>query len=111
MRHFQTAHLEIKKDFREDFQTHPFECGWASEAIFFIRVEGMSGEDSLLKADAQISADGIKWVDEGTSFQPISEKGLYFIRLKHFGGWLRLNCRISGKETCFRLLVNIVLKE
>ena len=111
MRQFHTAHLEIKKEFTEDFQTHPYECGWAREAIFFIRVEDVSGKNPVLDAKAQISADGIAWIDEGTSFAPISEKGLYFIRLKHFGGWLRLNCSIGGGGAHFRLLVNIVLKE
>ena len=111
MRQFHTAHLEIKRDFTEDFQTHPYECGWATEAIFFIRVENLSGEDPLLEAEAQISADGIIWVDEGTAFSPISAKGLYYIRLRHFGGWLRLNCRISGAGARFRLLVNVALKE
>ena len=111
MRQFHTAHLEVKRDFSEDFQTHPYECGWANEAIFFIRVEDVSGEDSVLNAEAQISADGITWTDEGTAFRPIRKKGLSFIRLKHFGGWLRLNCSINGEGARFRLLVNIALKE
>ena len=111
MRQFHTSHLEIKKDFTEDFQTHPYECAWATEAIFFIRVEDLSGQNPLLEAEAQISADGITWADEGTTFSPISKKGLYYIRLRHFGGWLRLNCHISGAGSRFRLLVNIALKE
>jgi hypothetical protein len=111
MRQFHTAHLEIKKDFCEDFQTHPYECGWASEAIFYIRVEDVSGDAPVLNAAAQISADGITWVNEGSVFKPISDKGLYFIRLEHFGGWLRLDCRVSGEGARFRLLVNIALKE
>ena len=111
MRQFHTAHLEIKRDHIDDFQTHPYECGWASEAIFFIRVEDVSGENPVLNVKTQISADGITWTDGGTAFDPVTEKGLYFIRLNHFGGWLRLNCSIHGEGARFRLLVNIALKE
>jgi hypothetical protein len=39
MRLFNASHLEIKKYFSEDFQTNPYEAGWASECIFFIHVE------------------------------------------------------------------------
>ena len=111
MRQFYTAHLEIKKDFTTDFQTEPYECGWASEVIFFVRVEDVSGRNPRLKVKAQISADGITWADEGTEFPPLSEHGLHFIRLNHFGGWLRLACMISGEDARFRLLVNVALKE
>ena len=111
MREFYTAHLEIKRDFTEDFQTHPYEAGWASEAIFFIRVESVAGEGASLEAAVQISPDGLNWVDEGTRFEPIGAEGLHFVRVKHFGGWLRLDCRISGDGACFRPLVNLALKE
>lgn len=111
MREFHTAHLEIKKEFSEDFQTEPYECGWAREAIFFVRVEDVSGSGATLNAKAQISADGLLWADEGTTFEPITEKGLHFIRVNNFGGWLRLACSITGQAPRFRLLVNIALKE
>ena len=111
MREFYTAHLEIKREFTEEFQTEPYECGWAREAIFFVRVEDVSGKGATLNAKAQISADGITWADEGTAFESMTEKGLYFIRLTHFGGWLRLACSVTGEKPCFKLLVNIALKE
>ena len=111
MRQFTTAHLEIKRDFTEDFQTEPYECGWAREAIFFIRVEDVSGDGATLNAKAQVSADGILWADEGTAFTPMREKGLSFIRVTHFGGWLRLSCAVSGTDARFWLLVNVALKE
>ena len=93
-----------------EFATEPYEAAWASEAIFFIRALGVS-PDSAGTAQVQISADGITWTDEGTAFRPIRKKGLSFIRLKYFGGWLRLNCSINGEGARFRLLVNIALKE
>ncbi len=111
MRQFNASHLEVKKDFTEDFQTHPYECGWASEVIFFIVVEDISGEGATLEAEAEISHDGVNWVSEGTAFETISGKGMHFIKVSHFGNWLRLNCRVSGKKPVFRLLIQIALKE
>lgn len=111
MRLFNAAPLELKKNFTEDFQSSPYECGWASEAIFFIMVEALSGKSPKLTAEVEISLDGINWVKEGTVSDPITALGLHFIRVKHFGNWLRLNCKISGQEPSFRLLVQIALKE
>ena len=111
MRLFNASHLEVKKDFTEDFQTNPYEAGWASECIFFIMVERLSGKDSALIAEAEISHDGVNWAKEGTVSEPITKKGLHFMRVRHFGNWLRLNCSISGKEPCFRLNIQIALKD
>ena len=111
IRQFNAAHLEIKKTFTEDFATHPYEAGWASEAIFFVMIEDVSGENSLFQASVQISLDGIHWVDEGSTLQPVDAKGLYFIRVSHFGNWLRLDCRITGTNPAFRLNLQIALKE
>ena len=44
MKQFYASHLEVKKYFSEDFETHPYEAGWADEAIFFIMVEEIKGE-------------------------------------------------------------------
>jgi hypothetical protein len=111
MRELYTAHLEIKRDFTEDFETGPYECGWAREGIFFIRAEEVSGENATLEARAQFSADGLFWVDEGAAFEPISDPGLCFIRLDYLRGWLRLACSVSGQNARFRLLMNIALKD
>lgn len=111
MRLFNASHLEVKKDFTEDFQTNPYEGGWASEGIFFIMVERLSGEKPRLIAEVEISHNGIDWVKEGTVSDPITSEGLHFVRVKHFGNWLRLNCKISGNQPCFRLNLQIALKE
>ena len=110
MKEFNAAHLEVKKEFSEDFQTHPFECGWASEAIFWIMVEGISGEGTQLEGNVEISHDGVNWVKEGSRIGPLSKKGLSFVRVSHFGNWLRLNCHISGINPVFKLLIQIALK-
>ena len=111
MRLFNASHLEVKKDFSEDFQTNPYEGGWASECIFFIMVERLSGQNPKLIAEVEISHDGINWAGEGTISDPINREGLHFIRVKHFGNYLRLNCKISGEKPVFRLNVQIALKE
>lgn len=111
MRLFNASHLEVKKNFKEDFQTNPYEAGWASECIFFISVEELSGANSTLIAAVELSHDGIHWVKEGTVSDPITSKGLHFIRVNHFGNWLRLNCCIKGNDPVFRLNIQIALKE
>lgn len=102
--------MEVKKDFREDFQTNPYEVGWADECIFFIMVEGLSGNNPVLIAEVELSHDGVSWAKEGTVSESITKQGLHFIRVKHFGNWLRLNCAVQGSDACFRLNIQIALK-
>lgn len=111
MRQFFTSVIERKKEFTSDFQTNPFEAAWASEAIFFIKVEDVSGETRHLDAIIQISPDGLCWVDEGTEMLGIDSKGTYFIKVCHFGGWLRLKARVNGDNAKFKLTIHLVLKE
>lgn len=111
MRLFNASHLEVKEDFDKDFQTNPYECGWASECLFFVMVEQVSGVSPRLVGEVEISHDGISWAKEGTVSEPITTEGLHFIRVKHFGNWLRLNCRIDGDDAVFRLNIQIALKE
>lgn len=110
MRLFNASHLEVKKNFTEDFKTDPYEAGWAKEGIFFIMVEELSGDNPKLSAEVQISHDGVNWAKEGTFLDSITEKALHFIRVKHFGNWLRLSCQIRGKRAIFRLNIQIALK-
>jgi len=110
MRLFNASHLEVKKTFQTDFQTNPYEGGWANECIFFIMVESLSGKNPELTAEVEISHDGINWAKEGTVSDPITSEGLHFVRVKHFGNWLRLNCRVGGENPGFRLNIQIALK-
>jgi hypothetical protein len=114
MRHFYTATLERHTKFSGTFATEPFEAGWALEAIFFVRIEtltglgGELGEAGSVDAKVQISADGIHWIDEGTAFKTQHSCGDYFIRCNHFGGWLRLLGNVNGHT---ELTIHLVLKE
>ena len=44
MKNFHDAHLEVKKYFSGSFETHPYEVGWADEAIFFVMIEKVEGK-------------------------------------------------------------------
>jgi hypothetical protein len=108
MKQFSQIVLERRTRHAESFATEPFEAAWASEAIFFLTVEEL--EAARIDARVQISPDGINWVDEGTRFPAIETPGLHFVRVKHFGGWLRLSCELIGAGNA-RVLVHLILKE
>ena len=110
MKLFNASHLEVKAFFKENFQTHPYEAGWATECIFFIMVEELSGKNPMLTAEVELSHDGINWAKEGTISDPITKKGLHFVRVSHFGNWLRLNGHIGGENPLFKLNIQIALK-
>lgn len=111
MRNFNMVVLERLKNFSESFATEPYEVGWASEAIFFIRVHEIEREDVKINASVQISSDGIHWVNEGTVLDPASKQGDYFVKVSHFGGWLRLQVNLIGNQPDVKLTIQLVLKE
>lgn len=111
MRQFMTVVLEQRKDFTGSFTSHPMETAWASEAIFFLTVENIAGKNAVLKARVQISVDGVNWVDEGTHFEPITSTGTFFVKVSHFGGWLRLCGFTEMKESSFNLTIHLAIKE
>ena len=110
MRRSHTAVVERNTTFDSDFATEPYECAWAGEARWFIRVLDMDG-DALLRASVQVSPDGLFWCDEGSIFPDIREPGLYTLPVREFGGWLRLNCAISGAKPAIKLMISLALKE
>jgi hypothetical protein len=111
MKQFQTTVIDFKYVHAVSFSTAPFEVAWASEAIYFIRVEEVSGKGASLTAHVQISVDGLTWVDEGTRLGPLTKTGDYFARVSHFGGFLRLRCELGGESPQFQITSNLVLKE
>lgn len=97
MKMFNDSHLEIKKAFTGKFETHPYEAGWADEAIFFIRVEKIIDGDPVFTGQVQISQDGVHWADDGSSPASFSGLGLHFIKVQpNFGNYLRLAANIEG---------------
>jgi hypothetical protein len=89
--------------------TEPYEVGWAREAVVFVRALAVAGSGSAT-ARVQLSPDGMRWVDEGTSFPlPTTPGAIGFARVAHFGLWLRVACDLpEGLEVT--VLVNWALK-
>ena len=89
-----------------DFTTEPYECGWAREAIFFIR--SLKG-GTTAQCKVQISADGMHWCDEGSVFSlPKKAEETTLCRVLHFGNWLRI-AGTTGKDA-ITVLVTLSLK-
>ncbi len=101
-----SAVVERNTEWRGEFASEPYEAGWASEAIFFIRALDGSGNGAVAKV--QITPDGMHWCDEGTTII-LPEKGeTTFCKVTHFGNWLK----ITGETTTpIKVLVTLSLKE
>lgn len=109
MRAFYTANLLTSFEATDSFTTEPYEAAWASEAIYFVRLEASSAADPTVQCRLQISPDGVSWLDEGTTLT-VGELGDHFVRATHFGGWLRLFINVPSGQTR-RLSVHLALKE
>ena len=111
MRRSYTAVVERGEPLEDAWATEPYEAGWASEALVFVRLlEGPPG--ATLTSGAQLSPDGMHWVDEGTTLPPASaERPLAFARLREFGNWLRLAGSVTPTGASVRALVYTALKE
>ena len=98
MRNTLTAVLVRGEWLHGAFETEPYEVAWAAEAVFFVRVMGVRGaasEGAAVDWKVQLSPDGIRWVDEGTVLHVDAQpEALVFARVGHFGGWLRLVCKV-----------------
>lgn len=111
MRQFQNSVLDYKQEVSGEYVSAPLETAWATEAMFFVRLETARGKNLRFNARSQISVNGIDWIDEGTAFAPITAEGQYVIRLKHFGGWLRIIGLLEGENVSAVITTNLVLKE
>mgnify|MGYP007069892906 CR=1 FL=1 len=96
MKQFNDSHLEVKKFFTGEFQTHPYEAGWADEAIFFVLVEKIEGSP-VLTAQVELSQDGVHWTPDGSAPVSFEGTGQHMIKVQpNFGNYLRLAVRIDG---------------
>jgi len=110
LRRSYTAVVERNALWQGDFATEPYEAAWASEAIFFVRALDISHDFAGI-ARVQISADGIRWVDEGTIVHlPAEQDAVTFCKVRHFGGFLRLAGTLAPDEK-ITVLVSLALKE
>lgn len=92
MRTFATTVVELRQRFEQTIETHPYECGWADEAIVFVEPHDTAPGD-VVTLRVQLSPDGIRWIDEGTVLR-VTEHAM--ARLSHFGGFLRLVGDVAG---------------
>lgn len=89
--------------------SEPYECGWAAEAILFLRALDRPPRTGG-RARVQISPDGMNWLDEGTKFAlPKKAGATAFARVAHFGNWLRVVVDLP-KRGKIKVLVTISLK-
>ena len=114
MRRSYTAVLERGEPLAGEWATEPYEAGWATEAVFFVRLLDDAGPPATpeidLEARVQVSPDGIHWLDEGTALPPL-RRGAAFARVREFGNWLRLAGRLANGAPPVRALVYLSLKE
>ena len=109
VRQSYTAIVERNQEFAGTFTTEPYECGWAGEAIFYVRKLDTQGEVSGTPVQVQISPDGMRWCDEGTTLT-LTDREVDFCKVKHFGNWLRLQGDLP-QGVLLKVIVALCLKE
>ena len=106
-----TAVVDRNQTWVGPFASEPYEVGWATEAVFFVRVLKASGNFAFTTAEIQISPDGMHWCDEGTQFQISTEiNAISFGRVTLFGNWLRIMGELPP-ECSLTVMVYLSLKE
>ncbi|MDE0632672.1 MAG: hypothetical protein OXH73_14310 [Caldilineaceae bacterium] len=108
LRESYTAIVERSEALQGSFATEPYECGWAGEAIFFVRILERAGNLEGITLHVQISPDGIRWCDEGTAIA-LGEEEVAFGKVAHFGNWLRLSGRLPDGAS-MRAIIALSLK-
>ncbi|MCY3709783.1 MAG: hypothetical protein OXG26_12895 [Caldilineaceae bacterium] len=108
LRESYTAIVERSEALQGSFATEPYECGWAGEAIFFVRILERAGNLEGITLHVQISPDGIRWCDEGTAIA-LGEEEVAFGKVAHFGNWLRLSGRLP-EGAGMRAIIALSLK-
>jgi hypothetical protein len=107
MRKFYNTVLERRVVISGDLITPPYEAGWASEATFFVHREATLPGSTAITGKVQIAANGHDWADEGGVIDLPAGCNVGFVRVRHFGGWLRLV--LTGGEA--EITVHLSLKE
>ena len=110
MRASHTAVVERDIEWTGSFATEPYEVSWAAEALFFIRLLDAQSLDEPFCLHVQISPDGMRWCDEGTTFPLDPTAELSWCRVSHFGGWLRLRGELAEGQSA-RVIAYLHLKE
>ena len=106
MRNFASSVTDLRQKVNGPVESFPFECGWAEEAVYFVTVESVVDTTNRLSLRVQLSADGLRWADEG-SLLVIDGVDTRFVRVRHFGGFLRLVGESTGEAV---LTIRLALK-
>lgn len=88
--------------------TEPYEAGWASEAVVFIRaLKAPTGDMPL--ARVEVSPDGMRWLAEGATVRlPDAADGMVIVRVAHFGNWLRVAADLpDGAEATVQVTMHL----
>ncbi len=111
MRKSFTAVVSRNETYTGTLETEPYECGWAGEARWFIRVLKRQGASPRLELRSQLSPDGLFWCDGEDGALTIDDKELYTLPVRNFGAWLRLQGKVTGEGASFTLIIYLVIKE
>jgi hypothetical protein len=105
-----TAVIEKNATWTSNFETEPYEAGWAAEARWFVRISELAA-GGWIEIHPQLSPDGLFWCDEGREPLRPRAAGLYSFALRDFGNWLRLRVAIGGEQAKVKLTIYLALKE
>ncbi|WP_041866555.1 hypothetical protein [Sodalis glossinidius] len=110
MKEFYTSVIELHQPISQQFSSEPYECGWASEALFFLTVHPEIADFDHLLVRSKNSPDGVHWTEAPGDATLISEPGLTAIALTQFGGWLRLEIALEGAAQKAMVTLHLALK-
>jgi len=116
LRENHTAVIARNEPWTGSAATEPYEVGWATEAVVFVRALAIERSPDAAAdvlpptARVQVSADGMRWIDEGTTFpMPQSTAQDTCARIAHFGNWLRVVADLPA-GVAMKVLVTVHLK-
>ena len=91
--------------------SEPHECGWAREALIFVRaLKPPAFPNGARHMQVQISPDGMHWVNHGATIAlPAGGGESTSVSVEKFGGWLRLAGTLEASER-ITVLASIHLK-
>lgn len=110
MRESYTAVIERAKPVRSEFESEPYETGWADEATIFVKVREGLPDTATLRSWIQVSPDGIDWVDFGVNVPPINGSAMTFVTVTGFGHWIRVAGSVDDPDAVVRLSIYLALK-
>ena len=97
MKNTHTAPMEVlSAKSNGPFATEPHDVGWADEALAVIYVRETNGRAPTLVLQAQVSADGARWMNHAVPALIITKPGAHCLTLAQFGNWLRVAGEVTG---------------